>query len=303
MSVEATIAKKDRTVGGTIAQADRTVAGTLYQKPRLVEYGQGGGGPTYDPLTTAYLAYCTAQGYTAASGSVLTAMDTMFVTWRTEGIISLLDAAWVFATNGDQDAACINVINPGSHDCTRVNSPTFTSLQGLQGDGANAYLNPSFNLLSDGQNYSLNQCSIGAYIRQVSSTANSAIMAAQDIGADFKSTQISYLTSSEFLGRINNANTNSTRYSSGGSGLIHSNRDDATSQTLYFNGVSVDTDSDSAQNINRSILLLAGNQNGSVVGHSDAQLSFAFIGGDISGKATELYNSIQTYMTALGTQV
>ena len=135
----------------------------IYLGDTLAYERSGGGG--YDDATQALLDEATTDGYTAASGSVLTALDTFITTLKSDGVWALLDAIWLPATNGDSDFATYNLKDPDSYQLTKVNSPTFTSLQGFSTDGSSSYLNTNFNPSTNGVNLSLNAASIGVYMR------------------------------------------------------------------------------------------------------------------------------------------
>ena len=124
-----------------------------------------GVGPVLDPATQALIDQAAIDGYTAASGAVLTALDTFIKQLKADGIWALLDVIWLPATNGDSDFAIYNLKDPTIFQLTKVNSPTFTSLEGFTGDGATSYLNTLFNLSTDSANYVLNSASIGVYQR------------------------------------------------------------------------------------------------------------------------------------------
>lgn len=65
------------------------------------------------------------------------------------GVWNSLDGLYVFAA-ADSQAALINWRNPGTHDATLVNAPTFTQDRGFTGNGTNSYVNSNFNPLPQG---------------------------------------------------------------------------------------------------------------------------------------------------------
>ena len=121
----------------------------------------GGGGGGFDADYQAVLDYATTQGYTLPSSGQQTLQNQLVVDLKDAGIWSKLDTFGVFATDGDSDFALIDWIR--LTDYTAVNSPTFTTNQGFQGDGVSAYIDTNWNPFTDGVNYTLNDASFGGY--------------------------------------------------------------------------------------------------------------------------------------------
>lgn len=271
------------------------------------------GTPSYDAATQALINQAAIDGYTAASGSVLGALDALIIQLKADGIWALLDVLYIMATNGDSDFACYNLKDPTQYNLTKVNSPLFTSLQGFKGDGVSAYLDTNFILASNGINYTLNSASVGGYIR---SNAGSPAQDT-DIGVQGDNGGITTLSTAFFFTpddnafRINNGNFRKAVSGVNPTGLIHVNRSGSGGSDLsvYFDGVSQTTIDRAGVPVsttvpnNHSVFLLGNNNKGLLLNPSVSQISFAFIGGDLSGLELEFYNSIQAYMTTLGTQV
>lgn len=265
-----------------------------------VVFTRGGG---YDAATQALLDQASTDGYTAASGTALTALDAFIVALKADGIWTLLDALWLPATNGDSDFACYNLKDPTSFNLTKVNSPTFTSLEGFTGNGASAYLDTNFNLSVDGVNYTLNAASIGFYNR-LSSGSSKLEMGAKDV-SNFESQMTSNWNGSglKFLGQLND-NNNFTNTTSGNETGFHILNRLNNDQTYYNNGLSITTDTDAPSGVPNETMGILGRLSSSMLSFpSSDQISFAFIGGDLSTKASEFYTAIQDYMIAIGKQV
>lgn len=77
------------------------------------------------------------------------------------GVWNSLDGLYVFAA-ADSQAALINWRNPGTHDATLVNAPTFTQDRGFTGNGTNSYVNSNFNPSTAGGLYVQNSAHISA---------------------------------------------------------------------------------------------------------------------------------------------
>ncbi|MGH1436560.1 MAG: hypothetical protein ACRBG0_19105 [Lewinella sp.] len=266
-------------------------------------FPSGGGGPSYDTATQALLDAATTDGYTAASGSTLTALDAFITELKTEGIWTLLDALWLPATNGDSDFATYNLKDPDSHQLTKVNSPTFTSGQGFTGGGT-AYLNTNFNPSTDGVNYTLNSAAAGIYQRTNSKVLDYKFGCVDSLG--YRIASLWNRPSSGNFAGINSSNPQSSGLPNAdleNIGLNYINRN-SDLVSIYADGVLFESVTQSDKSIvNEEVYLLGANDKGSLAVPSSDQISMAFIGGDLSSKASGFYSAIQTYMTALGTQV
>jgi hypothetical protein len=126
--------------------------------------GVGGG---FDADYQAILDYATTQAYTLPSASQQALQNQLVVDLKDGGIWSKLDTFSVFATDGDSNFALIDWKR--LIQMTAVNSPTFTSNQGFQGNGTSSYIDTNYNPLIDSVNLSQNDASSFSYIYSGSS--------------------------------------------------------------------------------------------------------------------------------------
>ena len=112
---------------------------------------------------TAILARATALGYTLPSANQQIKQNSLIEAFKTANIWSKMDIFYVFANDGSKEFATLNWKNPNAHQCTLVNSPTFTSNDGFLGNGTSSYIDTNFNPASSGVNYTLNDASIFTY--------------------------------------------------------------------------------------------------------------------------------------------
>ena len=94
----------------------------------------------------AILDYATTQGYTLPSASQQALQNQLVVDLKDGGIWSKLDTFAVFATDGDSDFALIDWKRVT--DYTAVNSHTFTTNEGFEGNGTSAYIDTNYNPFS-----------------------------------------------------------------------------------------------------------------------------------------------------------
>lgn len=249
----------------------------------------------YDAATQALLDQATTDGYTAANGTALTALDTFISTLKSDGIWTLLDALWLPATNGDSDFACYNLKDPTTFKLTKVNSPTFTSLEGFTGNGTSSYLNTNYSPSTDGINIDTNDISVGAYVRSVGGSGilvGSQNTTGNTNGILLPDSSALRLVSSGFIS------------SSASAGFYQIDRAVSVDIKQYQDGTNTATNTITITNYpSQSLFIGARNQEGTANVFSTAQVSMAYVSSTINGKFTEFYNAIQAYMTAIGKQV
>lgn len=248
----------------------------------------------FDADYQAVLNRGTTLGYSLPTGTALSSGDTLVRDLKSAGVWDKLDLFYVFATNGDSDFATLNWKTPASFQATKVNAPTFTSLEGFTGDGATSYLNTNWNPTDNGLNYVQNSASFGFYARQICSASDARIGSRvafnNKMSYDFGtvSFQINQNTQDSFAG--NNS-----------SGLRHINRSGSASAQRYINGsINGTTSTLSSSPNNFDFYLLAINSGGSALLFSNNQLSIAFAGADLSAEASDFFTAIETYMDAIG---
>lgn len=259
--------------------------------------------PVLDPATQALLDQATTDGYTAASGTVLTALDTFIKALKSNGVWNLLDVIWLPATNGDSDFATYNLKDPSQFQLTKVNSPIFTTLEGFTGDGVSAYLDTGFNLSTDGTNFQLNSACSFYYER--TNLANNGYS-----GAVTASNRTRYLMrrTGSFANSLeigtNSVTFITTNTFSDSRGFHIFNRENSTTETYYKNGALGETRTISSNGIpNTNVYVLAFSNSGTAASFSPRQFSCFGHGSDMSANANDFYNAIQAYMTTLGTEV
>jgi hypothetical protein len=104
----------------------------------------------------AVLARGTALGYTLPSASVQAKQDTFLSALKSAGVWDKLDVFYCFAQDGSKEFAPINWKSPRANHCTLINSPTWTSNQGFNSDGATSYIDTNYNASTQGVNFQNN---------------------------------------------------------------------------------------------------------------------------------------------------
>ncbi len=99
-------------------------------------------------------AYASAMTV-APSASRVALFDAFLRAIKAGGLWTRLDVLYLLAAH-DEQAGRVNLIAPGSHTCTAVNSPSFVADRGFAGDGSTSYLSTGLNPSLGGTRFALN---------------------------------------------------------------------------------------------------------------------------------------------------
>jgi len=136
----------------------------------LLSCGQGQNS-SFDADYQAVLNRAVALGYTLPSVSQRIKQNTLVLDLKSGGIWNKLDVLYIFANDGGQDFGTLNWKAPTLNQATLINSPTFTSNQGFQGNGTSSYIDTNFNSVTQGVNYTQNNASRYLFMFLASGTA------------------------------------------------------------------------------------------------------------------------------------
>jgi hypothetical protein len=269
---------------------DKLVAGQLPTQLGLIGSSDFGIDVDYQ----AILNYATSQGYTLPSASQQLLQNRLIGDLKSAGVWSKLDTFAMFATNGNSSFALIDWKRLSQY--TAVNSPTFTTNQGFNGNALSSYINTNYNAVTNATNYTLNSASVGAYLFE-NATGDFAY-----IGA--------LVLPNAFSALVPNRNSNLTRLNDSGSafpstnitetGLICANRTNSTTVNIYKNGILHDSKSESTTALpNTNFYALAWSLGGSPGQLTNKKVSCVFTGGDLTSTQVNFSNALNTYMTSL----
>ena len=199
----------------------------------LLGAGQGQDLTTYDTDYLAILNRGVALGYTLPTLFQRVAQNQLVIDMKSAGVWTKLDVFYNFANNGSKEFATLNWKAPTLNQCTLINSITFISNQGFQGNGTSTYVDTNFQLAS-GVNYTQNNAS--RYIWMTSASGNGVF----DGNSALASNTIRRQSST--AQRINQSVTGiSPAFDYGTSTNLKSiHRTSATNITLFNNDVSED---------------------------------------------------------------
>ena len=252
---------------------------------------------------TTYLAR-TSGGNEGGNGANVTNLICGLVTdgvitgnLSTTGCGSTLDALYVLAQQNSADAL-LNICGT-NYTATLTGAPTFTTLTGFNGFVATTkYINTNFNpSTAISPNFVQNSANFGLWSKAVVVEAN-AIMGTVVSSLAGESHIFNDYTGGLFYGRINSLTGSSGSVPQPGSkGLFVAERTSSTATTLYWDGASAGSVTDtSAAPDNLQFFI------GWVTGGASAQtVCEAHIGAALGSSLNlSLYNRLRTYMTAVG---
>lgn len=209
-------------------------------------------------------------------------------------------ACWGMATE-TQTAAVLNWKHPGTFTLSLVNSPTFTTKEGFNGNGTSSYLNTNWIANSHGAGiYLQNDAGITIYTR-TSGTSTGNIVGV--VGAS-NVRSLAFLpkyTDNNLYNRTNNVNTSFYSTANATAEAIYTIlRTSNTAVTVYRNSVSLGTQSIGSDGLPLLTLYIgATNVNGTPNFYTNRQISFLIIhSGSIS--PSNIQTAVETFMDSNG---
>jgi hypothetical protein len=217
---------------------------------------------------------------------------------KSAGVWSSLDRLWLFASENSTQALTDVVARATA---TAVNSPSFTANLGYAGNGSTSYVNTNFNT-STGTNFTQNSGHWGVWQNVAKTTGGDGNHGIINTDAGTNGTYTDFSAgASAAMGRINSTN-GSTATVVGGVGFMLANRTASTTMSTWYNN-SKGTNSATASQAPQNLTLWIGGRNfaGSINQASDARVAFVSVGGGLTDvQASNLYNALLTYKTAVG---
>jgi len=249
-----------------------------------------GGG--LDPHVQLLLTQAAIDGYTAASGSVLSALNNFVIGLKVNNLWDLLDLLHVPATNGDSAFAGYNVKDATAHYMTAYNNITFITKEGFVGNNIDSYLSSEISLSTDPVNYSLSKASVGVYLKDNPqlSTSNQDLFIA--LG-----TYLTRLILNSTGAKWTRVNTSSNVYGNtarSGTGLFSLIRRSSLYVTLYKGSSSLGGISSGSNNglpLGTNITWMRNGYPG--------KMSLMYVSKDIQNELPTLNTLIEDYMTAI----
>ena len=253
------------------------------------------------PQTTAFLARTSGL-----SGTETAAYKALINGLVTDGVFSLLDALYIFATN-TTTTANLNLIST-SFGLTQTGSVTFSADHGYTGDGSTGYLDTGYTPSTAGGHLTLNSVSGGAYILNSRATANNHCAFGTGDNAFIDKLNYQPLNNSNnALAQGNDAsNANFALSITNAQGMGSVTRNSSSTLDFYKNaGSTLGPASATSQALAvNSILICAGRETGTPSNFSADQIAAVYFGGGLNAtQVGQVHSRINAYMTALGIAV
>lgn len=242
--------------------------------------------------TTELIAY-TAGLTTDISAAEKERLTTFVKAVKTGLSIANLSDAFdcMYILGGETEEISLRNLVKNAHHCTAHNSPVFESHQGFIGNIAGqAYLNTHYNPSTDTVKYTLNNASFGVYSR----TQRDAALKIHGVTIGANSINL-YIrrTSTACRVIINSAGYATAAHPASSLGMSTIIRSDANTVGFIRDKGAIVTGAAASNALpNGNIYLLARNNAGTADAFDDVQLSFAFIGRNLSQEESDaLYDA------------
>jgi hypothetical protein len=251
---------------------------------------------TFDTSYESVLNYANIQGYTTPSYSQQIKQNQLVLDLKAGGIWSKLDTFGVFATDGSSDFALIDWKRLSQY--TAVNSPTFTTNQGFQGNATSSYIDTNYKPSTDAINMTLNSSSFNIYTR----IDQSGFTVGHGAYLTLSGLYINAVQVGGFRSWNNSNSAGNNGIYSGAPSFYATDRNSNTTITHINNGSQIGSILISSSSLaNRNILLLASadNTTTSIGEYNNAQISVVSLGASLNTEKTNYYNAINSYMTSI----
>jgi len=274
----------------------------IIRKSRIIGGDTMSLAPSFVPTDSATTAWVTAVGNNGGTVSPgrQTLVNALILSLKGNGIFTKLDRLWLHAGE-NQPSALTDIIATGL--ATAVNSPTFTTDRGFNGDGVSGkYLDSNYNPATNGVAYTLNTCHSGSWIETLNTSADFAPPLGSSVTSPSQRTIIiDYRLTNVMQFAQNDVGFSASQSASTGHYL--GNRSGASSTECYLNGGNQNTGTDAvgASIGSQNIFILGRNLNGAIDLISQHRIAATHFGGSLtSTDVSNLYNALRTYMTGVG---
>tara|TARA_R110000782_G_C14752395_1_gene407312 strand:- start:251 stop:1060 length:810 start_codon:yes stop_codon:yes gene_type:complete len=244
------------------------------------------------------LTYATSKGYALPSSAQQIKQNNLVKSLKLNGIWRKLDSLSILATDGSSLFALIDWIRIS--EMTAVNSPVFTVNQGFQGNGTSSHIRTNFAPIN-GNNYKLNDASIGGWYSNALTRTNDGISMGQRTSGNNNSSSISpYRPSQAVTGLNNNLGLDVPAYTPA-NGLFSLNRFNSSNYNFYLNNSLINTSNFPSNAVLSSTdyALFGFNSGGTVSSFSNDKMLMHYAGASLEINQSAFYNSLNTYFNSL----
>jgi len=252
-------------------------------------------GPGYDADAQAYF---TAAGITAEP--YLAGINQFVLDLKAASIWTKFDRLYILANESETAAlTCLVSLN---QDAESISGTAFAAGQGYTGDGVADYIDTNYNPATQGVNYTLNEASLGVYVRAQSAGATTTVIGASAAGTGGTSIR-AWWTDNKTYSSLNTgdggAGPNATLVSR--LGLLSVVRTASNANVLYQGATSRATSAQAATSVVNTKLAIFAINATDPSQFSAAQLSMAYAGGSLSAQnMTDFSAAVDALKVAIG---
>lgn len=261
--------------------------------------------------TTAWSFTVEAGAYETESDAIFAAfstppddtrkgvINTLVLALKTAGVWNKLDLLYVLGASEAQGAR-VNWKNPGTFNCTAVNTPTFTVDQGYAGNGTSSYLDTGYTPSTHGSTFTQNSACLFVWSRTNTRSNSAALVGAATSDAP----AVAYinpwnLSVDNVSHGLNGASGANAFAPTSAAGFFLLTRTASTGYDVYRNATNLGTQTSTSSGRSDQVMRVCG-ANVST-NFSSRQVLFAGCGGGLtSTEEGDLYNALDAYRSAIG---
>lgn len=255
-----------------------------------------GGGASTDSDYQAVLDFATDLEYDLPSAAQQEHQNTLVTDLKSAGIWDNLDILYVFATDGDSNFATLNWKSPNSYQATKngIEGEPTHSVNGFTGDNEDQrYLDTNYNAdTAPNAKFVNGNASAGVYIHTaVSSSFNAqCYFGNDDLGTTMRQGSTDKLQTKP-IGVAGNTD---------GQLAYFTHNDSDESVQIWDTSVVATNASEGTVADRGNFAILSEGTDAGTARYSNATIGLFFLGSRIEdGQRTDLYNAINTYITAI----
>lgn len=255
--------------------------------------------PIYDVDAQAYFDELSTPLSTDREELIETFVIALRTAMGANALADAYDRIYLMA-NETENSGLVSLVNPTATIAENIHATPFTADRGFQGDGSNDYINSHYRPLTDGSAFELNSGSLAAYSR-TNISAEEVELGTEVDGRTYLGMRVggNYEGSLSQDSIISTPNPNSLGYH-------HISRTSSTYVEFYIDGGSkgqVNSGHNSTELDSGEMFLLAINWVGGLY-HCSKEIALCMImKGVTDQQASDIYDAIQIYMTAIGANV
>jgi hypothetical protein len=248
----------------------------------------GGKATLFDADYQKILTLSNAAGYTLPSASQQIEQNDLVLALKASGIWAKLDTFALFFNDGSANFGLVDWIRTASTNTlvtyTAINSPTWSSNGGFQGNGTSSYISTNLNSASSGLLFSQNNASFFSWIDNIIS-GNNIVGAASGTRNKITANNFAFTQAITSLNSMNSA----ADMSGAGYKAIH--RSSSTAIEL-FNNTTQYSRTQTSSTEGGVFLLLRDSSS-----YMNARTRFFAAGASLVSENTAFYNALNTYFS------